>query len=123
MKRSGVFVLAITLSGPALAQTGDRAVEKSSGNFMLQHCRAAADNVYPGVTANGAIMTRCLAATEMLLFVGASLADGKFCPPPTVTARRSVQVVVNYMRRHPEVLHLDYRRLAVDALREAWPCL
>ncbi len=44
------------------------------------------------------------------------------CPPRGVSFGEIVLVVTNYLRSHPDQLHENFHRLAVSALREAWPC-
>ena len=44
------------------------------------------------------------------------------CPPRGSTQGQSQRVVVAYLERNPGRLHLDFEDLAIDALREAWPC-
>jgi hypothetical protein len=46
----------------------------------------------------------------------------RFCPPPSSTNAQQQRVVVLYAEKHPERLHENFKRLVVDALREAWPC-
>ena len=45
------------------------------------------------------------------------------CPPERVTHGQIVRVVVQYIDRRPARLHEDFRALAVEALRAAWPCM
>jgi hypothetical protein len=46
----------------------------------------------------------------------------RFCVPDGVTQGQMVRVVVNYIDRHPETMHLRFSALAFHALKEAWPC-
>jgi hypothetical protein len=45
-----------------------------------------------------------------------------YCPPQMVTRDQAVDLVQNYLIRHPEKRHLRATLLVVTALKEAWPC-
>jgi hypothetical protein len=42
--------------------------------------------------------------------------------PATAPVGKLVRVVIAYIEARPERMHEDFRNLALDALREAWPC-
>jgi hypothetical protein len=44
------------------------------------------------------------------------------CNPPEVTTEQGIRVVVQYIDAQPARLHEDFRLLAIEALRKAWPC-
>jgi len=44
------------------------------------------------------------------------------CAPASATKEQAVQVVVQYIDSRPARLHDDFRALALEALRAAWPC-
>jgi hypothetical protein len=44
------------------------------------------------------------------------------CSPPSATAGQIAEVVIKYLRAHPEKLHLGGEVLISQALREAFPC-
>jgi Rap1a immunity proteins len=89
-----------------------------SGNFMLPHCKQFAMGEHAEVWEG-----QCGGVISALMFLGTSLNEqSRFCPPKKVTLGQAGRVVVNYMNAHPELLHLDFRGLAVTALQEAWPC-
>jgi hypothetical protein len=46
----------------------------------------------------------------------------RWCEPSGITDRQAVDVVVLYLRSHPESRHLDATELIGDALSGAWPC-
>ena len=43
-----------------------------------------------------------------------------FCVPEHVTREQELRVIVTYIDKHPEKMHLAF--LAIMALRDAWPC-
>jgi hypothetical protein len=44
------------------------------------------------------------------------------CMPPQLTQRQLARVIVQYIDARPARMHEDFRDLAVEALRAAWPC-
>ena len=46
-----------------------------------------------------------------------------YCSPPEAELRQHRDVVVNYLLAHPERRHESARALALDAFRDAFPCL
>ena len=44
------------------------------------------------------------------------------CAPPETTLSQFVAIFVAYAQRHPERLHESYYEVAMDSLREAFPC-
>ena len=44
------------------------------------------------------------------------------CVPSWVTIRQEVRIVAAYIDARPARLHEDFRQLAVEALKDAWPC-
>jgi hypothetical protein len=45
-----------------------------------------------------------------------------YCVPNGVTLGQMVKVVVNYLEKHPENLHLNAEDEILSAIRSAWPC-
>jgi Rap1a immunity proteins len=45
-----------------------------------------------------------------------------FCPLNGVTTVQSVAVVVKYIEARPQRMHEDFGKLAIEALKAAWPC-
>jgi hypothetical protein len=100
-----------------VAERAAAQIDFGSGNHMLPHCKAAiARNdltVFSG---------QCGGVIDALIFTGSSIeGSGRFCPPP-IPPVQGLRVVVLYLERHPALLHLDFKVLALRALQEAWPC-
>jgi Ssp1 endopeptidase immunity protein Rap1a len=51
-----------------------------------------------------------------------TLDDRGFCLPKEAVAAQTIDVVILYLRDHPERLHLPASGLVVDALKEKFPC-
>jgi hypothetical protein len=91
----------------------------SNGNFMLPYCEHYISNNYPYGVWEG----ECGGIVSALMYFGSSLEPSyKFCPPREANNGQAGRVVVNYMKQHPELLHLNFQGLAATALRTAWPC-
>lgn len=45
-----------------------------------------------------------------------------YCLPDRASTPQTVRVVVNYLERHPEKLHMDPATLVAIALQDAFPC-
>jgi hypothetical protein len=46
----------------------------------------------------------------------------RFCPPEGISVGQVALTIVYYMDARPGILHEDFRGIATDALRAAWPC-
>src|SRR5215471_9119309 len=44
------------------------------------------------------------------------------CIPPDLPSSQLARVVVKYLDEHPQRTNEDFRRLAMEAFHEAWPC-
>jgi len=108
MRTAAIAILLASTIVPAGAQDISRA------NFMLPHCKSGKETFWMGV---------CLGSITALAYLGPKLEDSlRFCFPKGVTQGQMVDVVVPYIEARPSRLHEDFRWLAVEAMREAWPC-
>src|SRR5689334_17606893 len=67
-------------------------VDRSSGNFMLSHCRNSVGNGGPDAFTEG----YCMGTVS-----GIARADISLCPAAEVTQSQLVRVVVRYLDQHP----------------------
>ena len=115
-------VLVFALTAPALAAESDDATttRNFSGNEMLPHCRALVDDNSATTPGSGF----CAGVITTLFWSQPIFSEQhKFCAPKGgVTRGQTRQVVLHYLESHPERLHLSIRLLALEAMREAWPC-
>jgi Rap1a immunity proteins len=58
----------------------------------------------------------CSGIVEGLHYAGSGI-----CLPPNVSNEQAVRVVVKFIDDRPERLNEDFRALAVEALKAAWP--
>jgi hypothetical protein len=120
MKSLFPALLVFTLAVPALAAESDVTTPMFSGNVMLPHCRALVDDDQATTPESGL----CAGVISTVFWSqGFAREHVKFCAPKrAITRAQTRQVVVRYLENHPEKLHLDIRLLALEAMREAWPC-
>jgi hypothetical protein len=111
---AGVGLLLALMDGGAGAQQ-QRNVD--SAHFMLPHCKRFLDVPGKGTFTEGV----CAGSITTLGFVGQVL-NKRFCYPASVTNEQMVRLVVAYIEARPARMHEDFRTLALEALREAWPC-
>jgi hypothetical protein len=91
-----------------------------SANAVMPGCRTFLGDMAQAKTSEALDAARCLGLVEGIVY-GAS-AGMLVCNEPTVTAGQAIRVVTKYIESRPERLHQDFRALALEALRAAWPC-
>jgi hypothetical protein len=109
----GVAVALMLAGGEARGQA------LATGNDFLLPCRGL---LTPTTIADYAQGT-CAGIVAALTYTGRSLPpSNRFCPPESGTQGQAFRVVAAYLERNPARLHLPFLELALEALREAWPC-
>jgi Rap1a immunity proteins len=105
-----------SLFGAALALTVAAAAEEdiNSANYVMRICRA-------WINHSAAVMPTSVSGYCTGLVDGLAYA-GLRCLPDGVTTGQMILVVVAYIDARPARLHDDFKRLALEALRAAWPC-
>lgn len=116
----GVFLGAIVVSSPAIAQS-----DILTGNGLFRGCSAALqmpdrlsqdDQVYGGACV-GAV------ATIHLLTMGKGLPPRLMsCPPTGTTREQMMRVTVRFMTEHPEEMHQTFPLIIIKAFQRAFPC-
>jgi Rap1a immunity proteins len=48
--------------------------------------------------------------------------DRRWCSPNDVSYEQMIRVVLAYIERRPQRMHEDFLVLAIEAMRQAWPC-
>jgi Rap1a immunity proteins len=119
--RAFVLGIAIVLATSALAQE-----DKFSANSMLPYCRAALNNQAPVVASEAIMQGMCIAIVDVIDFMMSNYPPEeqgyRSCPPADMTLRETVQVVITYIDARPERMHENFKKLAVEAIHDAWPC-
>ena len=83
-----------------------------TGNDLLPYCRQYAQDRYTDFLAG-----YCAATVHTMVY-----AAPQICAPNSSTYAQAVLVVIRYIEQRPARLHEAFRRLAAEALTEAWPC-
>jgi Rap1a immunity proteins len=92
--------------------------DRSSGALYAPYCKsllmAPKDVFMEGM---------CLGVLQGMSGVARALpADIRSCQPPGNPYKDLLAVVVRFLDAHPERLHESFGKLALEALREAYPC-
>ena len=105
----------------ALAQQDD----KYTANYMLPYCRAAVNNQAPTLTIDAVLQGMCVGIVDAIDFIMSNYPpkekEYRSCPPD-VTLKESVQVVIAYVDARPERMNENFKKLAIEAIHDAWPC-
>jgi Ssp1 endopeptidase immunity protein Rap1a len=95
------------------------AEDLESANYIMPGCRSFTAETPPSSAADDAFKRgQCLGIVDTIAALTADV-----CHPPGVTSGRAVSVVVKYIDDRPARMHENFRLLAREALRAAWPCL
>jgi Rap1a immunity proteins len=105
----GIMVIAaLMLSGGSAF-----AVDMASANYVMPGCRAFLNKTNTDVFLSGLCHG---------LIAGAQYRSQEICEPDGITHGQEVRVVVQYIDARPARMHEDFRKLALEAIRAAWPC-
>jgi Ssp1 endopeptidase immunity protein Rap1a len=111
--RIGVAVIGLLTTTAAFAEE-----DTNSGSYYLQHgCKPDLTKTLSQQEAFE--VGWCAGTVNGLLYA----ADAKtICSPPRVTVMQEVGIVAKYIDDHPDTRHKPFRFLALQALKEAYPC-
>jgi hypothetical protein len=117
LRRVFVALFLIFLTKPTLADE-DKTRRALSADHILDACKEkpSEPRFRQGI---------CLGQIQMLYLLGFSDRLGsqaKYCPPDDVTIIQARKVIIKYIDDRPEQLHKPFVFLAIEALRQAWPC-
>ncbi len=112
-------VVAMTFgSGTAVAES-----DQTSADYIMPGCRDVAALIAFSDSEskeNVSRMSLCIGIVTGLSYMGPRYG---ICLPAGTTSRQAVRVVVQYIDgQSPERMHENFNSLAVEALRETWPC-
>jgi len=106
----------------ALTVTAALAVEdiNSSANLTMPLCRVLIDHTNLFTLNANALMGagHCAGIIEGLSYAG----SGICAPPSGFFNTQAIKIVVVYIDARPARLHEPFLKLAIEALRDAWPC-
>jgi hypothetical protein len=116
---------AILLGAAALALTATAAGAaddpNNSANLTLPLCRVSIDGTDLRTLKNANALAGvgyCAGVVEGLAYAG----SGVCAPPSGYFNDQAIKIVVAYIDARPARLHEPFLKLAVEALRDAWPC-
>ncbi len=112
-----LIVAMISGCGVAIAEPS-----KASADYIMLGCRTAVITFSNTVESqeDASRTASCFEIINALSYVGR---DFGACLPVGTTSRQVVSVVVQYIDGHPDKIRENFNSLAVEAMREAWPCL
>jgi hypothetical protein len=106
-----------------LLAAGDARARMRTGNDALQPCRAHEMSYGARDLVDAYDQGICIGTVGGLFYVGPNLhPEHRFCPPNGANHGQALRIALAYMERNPARLHVDFQKLVIDALREAWPC-
>jgi hypothetical protein len=106
-----VLIAALMLSGG----TASAEMDTNSANHEISGCR---DFLIHESTHDMFSTGWCAGTVNTLKYMG----GGNHCSPSAVTLRQAVLVVVRYIDARPERMHENFKELALEAMKAAWPC-
>ena len=107
--RGLVLLTALMSSGGSVFAEQD----KKSANYLMPGCR----DPLTDSQSNAYLQGFCGG-----LVVGIFFMSGNKCSPRGVTNGQLYRVVVEYIDARPARMHEDFKELAIEAMRAAWPC-
>jgi Ssp1 endopeptidase immunity protein Rap1a len=131
-----LFLCLLLAQGEVARRSNQAESLESSGNAFAQTCSKVAGVVASGTAnvrdqdlANAGLCTGYLAglADGIEAESNALLVKGKrpvllYCAPKNVERGQEVEIVLKYIREHPEKAHIRTAGLATIALTQAFPC-
>ena len=106
--------------------TGAQSLSPETGNTLLEHCESG-DKQDGDLQINAMKAGLCFGyiegAADILAFDAAAFPNRRLeCTPKEVTRGQERDVVVKYLRDHPEERHESAALLVLHALTTAFPC-
>ncbi len=113
------LIFAMTFGcGTAIAEP-----DQTSADYIMPGCRDVAALIAFSDSEskeNVSRMSLCIGIVTGLSYMGPRYG---ICLPAGTTSRQAFRVVVQYIDgQSPERMHENFNSLAVEALRETWPC-
>lgn len=94
-----------------------------NGRELLDHCVQAQDKVKTANHDAGRCFGFISGVTDLYdILISEAIVKPTYCPPHNVTLIQMVNVVVEYLQKHPEDLHYSASSLVMAAYAEAFPC-
>ena len=104
-----VLALGVSLASPVLAED-----DQTSGNYWLHECKKDPKQL---AQSSGSFQYGWCFGVVYGLSIHPLI-----CVPNQVPVVQEMDVVLKYLDAHPETRHKSFRLLALEALKEAFPC-
>jgi hypothetical protein len=104
-----VLALGVALARPVLAED-----DQTSGNYWLRECKKDPKQL---AQSSGSFQYGWCFGVVYGLSIHPLI-----CVPTQVPVVQEMDVVMKYLDAHPETRHKSFRLLALEALKEAFPC-
>jgi hypothetical protein len=113
--RALLILFALLVNTPADAQTA---------HSLLDACKRTLDRSPVG---NDLVLAynsgNCSGIVLAIFLLGRQLQpDARFCPPPKATMGDALRMVVTYIDARPKQQETPFNIIALEALRDGWPC-
>jgi hypothetical protein len=100
--------------------------DKSSAKYMLRYCRAAVNNQAPALPLDAVMQGMCVGVIEAISYMMSEFPpeekEYKTCPPNNASLEQTVRAVIAYMEARPQRMNEPFKKLAIEAVHDAWPC-
>jgi hypothetical protein len=114
------YIIAAGLALSAIGGAHGSAVD--SGADAQKSCRSLIDGSF-GDTDAARAAGSCEGMIETAMVFSPNMpADSRACPPAQGSVQESAKVLLRYLDKNPDRLSEAGITLAIEALRDAWPC-
>jgi hypothetical protein len=114
LQLAAIICSTMALACPSLASAQDTA---SDGEMLLNSCGSGSG------FGQGVCLRRVAGFIEGYKVANtAASGSAAFCMPSSARYSQAADVLVAYLKAHPELHHLDWISLMLAALNSAWPC-
>jgi hypothetical protein len=96
------------------AESADLSRPEDAASFVIPSCREPTE---PGSIGEAFEQGMCIGLLKGLYYLSSDT-----CIPPAITIGAVARIVVKYIDDRPTRTHEDFRELALEALKTAWPC-
>jgi len=112
-----LFFASLLLASPVMAEGF------INGNELLDHCIQAQDKARTANHDAGRCFGFISGVTDLYdILISEAIVKPTYCPQPNVSLIQMINVVVEYLQKHPEDLHYSASSLVMGAYAEAFPC-
>jgi hypothetical protein len=96
------------------AESAELSRPEDAAAFIIPSCRESTE---PGSISGAFEQGMCIGLLKGLYYLSSDA-----CIPPAITIGAVARIVVRYIDHRPTRMHEDFRELALEALKTAWPC-